>query len=70
MTGVAWLAATLQTVRRGGTAGRLIFFALIGSMLALCYYPLFILLVFVLIALVAVQGARHKSTQERQERSM
>jgi galactan 5-O-arabinofuranosyltransferase len=53
VTGVAWLAATAATIRRGGDSRlRLVLLALVGALLALCYYLLFVLLVVVLIALV------------------
>jgi galactan 5-O-arabinofuranosyltransferase len=54
VTGAAWVAAALGTVRTGGARGRLVFLALVGTLLALCYYLLFIILVVVLIALAAV----------------
>jgi galactan 5-O-arabinofuranosyltransferase len=57
VTGAAWVAAALTTVRVGGARGRLLFLALVGTALALSYYLLFILLVVVLVALAAAPRA-------------
>jgi galactan 5-O-arabinofuranosyltransferase len=54
VTGVAWLAATVTTVRGGGGRWRLAFLAVVGAGLALTYYLLFIILVLVLLALVLI----------------
>jgi galactan 5-O-arabinofuranosyltransferase len=53
VTGVAWVAASLVTARRGGSPGRLAFLAVVGAVLALSYYLLFIILIAVLAALAA-----------------
>jgi galactan 5-O-arabinofuranosyltransferase len=57
VTGAAWAAAALSTVRSGDARGRLVFLALVGTLLALSYYLLFIILVVVLVALAAVPRA-------------
>jgi galactan 5-O-arabinofuranosyltransferase len=54
VVGVAWLAATLATVRAAGGRGRLVVLALVGALLALSYYLLFTVLALALAALVAV----------------
>jgi galactan 5-O-arabinofuranosyltransferase len=54
VTGVAWLAAMVHTLRARGERGRLAFLAVVGAALALTYYLLFIVLVLVLLALVLV----------------
>jgi hypothetical protein len=54
VTGVAWAAAALSSVRSGTGRGRLVFLALVGTALALSYYLLFVLLVAVLAALAAM----------------
>ncbi|MEA2427474.1 MAG: galactan 5-O-arabinofuranosyltransferase [Thermoleophilaceae bacterium] len=56
VTGIAWVAAMLHTVRRPAPRGRLAVLALAGAVLALTYYLLFVLLALVLVALAA--GAR------------
>src|SRR4051812_50155501 len=56
VTGVAWLAATLVTVRGGGSRSRLAALAGVGALLALCYYLLFLVLVAVLVVLGAASG--------------
>jgi galactan 5-O-arabinofuranosyltransferase len=56
VTGAAWVAAALSTVRGGGRT-RLVFLALVGTALALSYYLLIILLVVVLVALAAAPRA-------------
>jgi galactan 5-O-arabinofuranosyltransferase len=53
VTGAAWLAATLDAVRRDRATGRLVVLALVGAALALLYYLLFLLLLAVLVALAA-----------------
>jgi galactan 5-O-arabinofuranosyltransferase len=65
VTGVAWLAATVTTVRGGGGRWRLAFLALVGAGLALTYYLLFIILVLVLLALVLIprEGRRAAATR-------
>jgi galactan 5-O-arabinofuranosyltransferase len=65
VTGVAWLAATLHAVRGGGTRGRLVLLALVGTVLALCYYLLFILAVLVLVVLAAAPSAGRRETMLR-----
>jgi galactan 5-O-arabinofuranosyltransferase len=56
VTGAAWLAATLASIRRPGKGaiGRLVFLAVVGAALALCYYLLFVILAVVLIVLALV----------------
>jgi galactan 5-O-arabinofuranosyltransferase len=59
VVGVAWLAATWETVRRPGLRGRLVVLAVVGAVLALTYYLLFMILVTALLALaVASRGQR------------
>lgn len=53
VTGVAWLAATLRTVRARDRPARLVLLGAVGAALALCYYLLFIIAVVVLFALAA-----------------
>jgi galactan 5-O-arabinofuranosyltransferase len=57
VTGAAWVAACLYTVRRAGATGRLVFLALVGTLLALSYYPLFIILALTLVGLAAAPPA-------------
>jgi galactan 5-O-arabinofuranosyltransferase len=54
VTGAAWTAAALSTVRSAGGRGRLVVLALVGTLLALSYYLLFIVLVVALVSLAAV----------------
>lgn len=59
VTGIAWLAATLIAVREGATRRGWAFLVLVGTLLALCYYLLFLILVAVLLVLaVSRAGAR------------
>jgi galactan 5-O-arabinofuranosyltransferase len=66
VTGAAWTAAALSTVRSGaGSKGRLAFLALVGTALALLYYLLFVLLVAVLAALAAASPAGRREAMLR-----
>jgi galactan 5-O-arabinofuranosyltransferase len=65
VTGAAWVAATLFTVRRGAFTGRLVFLALVGAVLALSYYLLFIVLVIVLAALALAPRVDRRAALRR-----
>jgi galactan 5-O-arabinofuranosyltransferase len=56
VTGVAWLAAAVVTVRQPGRRGRLVALTLVGAVLALTYYLLFIVFVLALLAVTAIAG--------------
>lgn len=62
VTGIAWLAATLMALRTAATRRGWAFLALVGALLALCYYLLFVVLVIALVALaLARPGERRRS---------
>jgi galactan 5-O-arabinofuranosyltransferase len=65
VTGAAWVAATLATVRSGGSWWRLGFLTLVGTLLALMYYLLFLVLVVVLVALAAATPATRRAVMPR-----
>jgi galactan 5-O-arabinofuranosyltransferase len=67
VTGAAWLAATLVSLRMPARTARwrLVFLALVGAGLALCYYLLFIILALVLIALAVAPRANRAATLRR-----
>lgn len=66
VTGAAWVAAALVTVRSGGgSRRRLAFLAVVGTLLALSYYPLFVLLAVVLVALAAATPANRRAVMLR-----
>jgi galactan 5-O-arabinofuranosyltransferase len=62
VTGAAWVAAALNSLRlpAGAARWRLIFLGLVGAGLALCYYLLFLILAIVLIVL-ALAPAENRS---------
>src|SRR4051812_30567924 len=63
VTGIAWLAATLQAVRDGASKRAWVLLVLAGGLLALCYYLLFIILAVVLAILAVVpRGERRPAT--------
>src|SRR3954452_22874892 len=63
VTGIAWLAATLQAVRDGASRRAWVLLVLGGGLLALCYYLLFIILAVVLAILAVVpRGERRPAT--------
>jgi galactan 5-O-arabinofuranosyltransferase len=62
VTGVAWVAAAWTTVRGPAGRGRLALLAVIGAVLALTYYLLFVLAIGVLLVLaVASPGVRRRA---------
>lgn len=65
VTGVAWLAATLHTIRRDGGRLRLAALAVVGALLALCYYLLFLILALTLAALVLGRRTRRSHAVRR-----
>ncbi len=67
VTGAAWVAATLHTLRLPARLARLrlVFLGLVGAALALCYYLLFIILAVVLIALALVPAENRSRTLRR-----
>jgi galactan 5-O-arabinofuranosyltransferase len=63
VTGVAWLAATLVTLRApDGRRARLVLLGVVGAALALCYYLLFIILALVLLVLAALPSLERRGT--------
>src|SRR3954447_19536811 len=65
VTGAAWLAAALVNARGGGSRGRLAVLAVVGTLLALCYYLLFLILVAVLVVLGAASGPPRRAVLAR-----
>jgi galactan 5-O-arabinofuranosyltransferase len=67
VTGAAWLAATLVSLRLPARSARwrLVFLGLVGAGLALCYYLLFVILALVLIALAIAPRANRAATLRR-----
>lgn len=67
VTGAAWLAATVASLRMPArqARGRLVFLGLVGAALALCYYLLFLILALVLIALAVVPQENRGRTARR-----
>src|SRR4051812_15928611 len=65
VTGAARLAATLVPARRGGSRERLAVLAVVGALLALCYYLLFLILVAVLVVLGAASGPTRRAVLAR-----
>jgi galactan 5-O-arabinofuranosyltransferase len=62
VTGAAWVAATLVSLRNPGRTPvlRLAFLTLVGAWLALCYYLLFLILALVLLVLVLVSPVNRR----------
>jgi galactan 5-O-arabinofuranosyltransferase len=67
VTGAAWLAATLASLRLPARSAktRLVFLGLVGAALALCYYLLFLILAIVLLVLAAVPRENRAATMRR-----
>lgn len=67
VTGAAWLAATLVTLRAPGRAGvaRTVFLVLVGAALALTYYLLFVILAIVLLVLTVAPRENRLRTVRR-----
>ena len=65
VTGAAWVAAALTSVRRGGSWWRLAFLAAVGTLLALSYYLLFVPLVVVLVALAVAAPTERRAVVRR-----
>jgi galactan 5-O-arabinofuranosyltransferase len=65
VTGVAWLAAVAGTARMRGSPGRLALLALVGVVLALFYYLLFIILAVVLLGLALWPAVTRRATLSR-----
>ncbi len=67
VTGAAWLAATLVSLRMPARAARwrLVFLGLVGAALALCYYLLFVILALVLLALTLAPHEERGRTLRR-----
>lgn len=64
VTGAAWVAAGLLAVRRGGWA-RLALLAVVGAVLALSYYLLFLILAVVLLALASAPAPARRAALGR-----
>src|SRR3954469_1615424 len=65
VTGVAWLAATLQAVREGASRRAWALLVAAGALLALCYYLLFIILAVVLGLLAVVPSGERRLPARR-----
>jgi galactan 5-O-arabinofuranosyltransferase len=65
VTGAAWLAASVRTLRLPGARGRLVLLALVGAVLALLYYLLFVILAVVLIVLAALSSPWRRAALTR-----
>lgn len=67
VTGAAWVAATLHTLRLPARMARLrlVFLGLVGAALALCYYLLFIILAVVLVVLALAPAEDRTRTLRR-----
>jgi galactan 5-O-arabinofuranosyltransferase len=65
VTGVAWTAAALCALRQGASRRRIAVLGLSGALLALCYYPLFVLMAFVVAGLALAPAAGRKDTALR-----
>src|SRR5437763_9778443 len=67
VTGAAWVAATLASLRHPGRPPvlRLAFLTLVGAWLALCYYLLFLILALALLVLVLVSPENRRQVAIR-----
>jgi hypothetical protein len=67
VTGAAWLAATLMSLRMPARPAktRLVFLGLVGAVLALTYYLLFVILAVVLLVLAIVPKENRAATTRR-----
>jgi galactan 5-O-arabinofuranosyltransferase len=65
VTGAAWVAATLRALRLPDARGRLLLLGLLGAVLALTYYLLFLILVLVLITLAVLPHPARRDALKR-----
>ncbi|MCW2990960.1 MAG: hypothetical protein JWM73_1554, partial [Solirubrobacterales bacterium] len=65
VTGLAWVAAAATATREGATRRGWAFLAIVGALLALCYYLLFIVLALVLVGLALFPAGARRAAVTR-----